>query len=207
MSRLSFRQYQQINALNFSALKWMATSPLHYQHWLKHRYPDSDSFRLGRAVHAAVFEQDRFLEDFAVYEGKRSGLRWLQYQEEFDRATILKDADMKTAVAVGDAVRAHPVASELLADPDGEAESALQWTDGETGLQCKARLDWVAPTLGDLADLKTTRGSVGAWAFAVAMNRYQYYLQLAFYRRGYQAVHGQDLTPVIIAVESVPPMT
>ena len=203
--------YDSVDAVNFSTLKWMRRSPLHYRHNRDTRREDTDEFRLGRATHAAVFEPDRFLTDFVAWDhrtkkgkvGPRNGQAWDAFQEAHAGKTILPLEKLQEATAIGDAVRAHPVAQRILSH--GEAEKPLLWTDTATGLYCKAKLDWIAPAMNDLADLKTDGKGINTWRFQRTMDSLGYYLQVAFYRRACLEVMGIDLTPVLIVVEKQPP--
>ena len=209
---MNAQRYEDIDAVNFSTLKWARTSLLHYRHWSEHQTPVNDAMRKGDAVHAAVFEPGRFLTDFVAWtrrtkSGKmapRAGVAWLEFTAEHEGKTVLTIEQMERATAIGDAVRAHPVARELLDDPKGKAEQPLVWED-DSGLLCKGKPDWVAPTMGDVDDLKVLGRGVSAWSFANTMQKMGYYLQVAFYRRGYHILHGIDLTPAFICVEAQEP--
>ncbi len=204
-------RYEDIDAVNFSTLKHARTSLKHYQHALQNPTPETDLMRKGSAVHAAVFEPDRFLTDFVAWTrrtkaGKsapRSGKAWDEFREEHSHQTILTIDQMARATAIGEAVHANPVAREILRA--GIAEKPILWTDPITSLKCKARPDWVADD-GDVADLKVTGRGISAWAFANSMQLMGYYLQIAFYCLGLDIVHGGGtFTPVFICVEDKPP--
>jgi hypothetical protein len=199
---MDFAEYLAIDAVNWSTLKELRRSPKHYQHALRHQRKDTTAFKLGRAVHTAVFEPDRLLRDYVIWEGdRRAGKEWERFKELHWRSTILKVDEYERACAIRDAVRAHSLAAPILVG--GQAEHALQWTDEKTGLPLKARLDM----LGRLAviDLKTSRHAIDARLFASAAWSLGYFHQLAFYTRGARAVTGKELPAVIIAVENAPP--
>lgn len=68
----------------------------------------------------------------------------------------------------------------------GVKEHVLRWTDEDTGLQCKAKLDSWDEQLGIEADIKrTTRITHRQFGYACADHDYHY--QRAFYRRGLRA--------------------
>jgi hypothetical protein len=199
---MTFAEYLKIDAVNASSLKEMRRSPLHYAHRKANPREDTARLAMGRATHTAVFEPDRFALDFAVFMGeRRAGKEWAAFCETHPNQTILKEPEYATCLAMRDAVRSHPVAGPALAPP-GEAEKVLVWTDAETGLRCKARLDWWRPGL--LADLKTT-ADIDRDRFAATSYRLGYHMQLAFYRAGLIA-NGLDApNPRIIAVEAAAP--
>jgi exodeoxyribonuclease VIII len=199
---MNFAEYLKIDAVNASSLKEMRKSPLHYAYRQAHPMEDTPRLGLGRATHTAVFEPDRFAIDYAVFMGeRRAGKEWASFCEQHPDQTILKRAEYETCLAMRDAVRSHPIAGPALTPP-GEAEKVLTWTDEETGLPCKARLDWWRPGL--LADLKTA-ADIDRDRFAATAYRFGYHMQLAFYRAGL-AANGLDApAPKIIAVEAAAP--
>jgi len=199
---MTFAEYLKIDAVNWSTLKEMRRSPLHYQHRLVTAREDSARLAMGRATHTAVFESDRFLVDYALFVGdRRAGKDWDACCAANKGKTILKAAEYETCLAMRDAVRAHPVAGPALTPP-GEAEKVLTWTDERTGLLCKSRLDWWR--VGLFADLKTS-ADVDAERFAATSYRMGYHGQMAFYRAGLVANGLNAPPPWIIAVEATAP--
>jgi exodeoxyribonuclease VIII len=195
-------EYDAIDAVNYSTLKELRRSPLHYAHRLKTPREDSTRLALGRAVHTAVFEPDRFFLDYALFPGaRRAGKDWDECCKANRGRTILKSEEYRTALAIRDAVRSHPVAGPALTPP-GEAEKSIVWTDEATGLRAKGRIDWWR--VGLFCDLKTT-SDVDRDRFGALAYRMGYHGQLSFYRAGLIA-NGLDApVPRIIAVEAAPP--
>lgn len=198
----TFDEYRAIDAVNWSTLKQMRRSPKHYQFIVANPIEDTTRLALGRATHTAVLEPDKFALDYAVFRGpRRAGKDWDAFCAANRGRTILKLDEYATALAMRDAVRAHPIAGPILAS--GLPEQTFTWTDPETGLECKARPDWLATAAACFADLKTTV-DVDADRFGALSARMGYHGQVAFYRRGLLA-HGLDLPPKIIAVEAAEP--
>lgn len=205
LHRLTFEDYVALPAVNWTTLKEMRRSPLHYAHRLANPKEDTTRLALGRACHTAVFEPDRFLLDYALFEGEaRRGKEWTAFKELHADKTILKRDEYELCIEIRDAVREHPVASKYLAK--GRAEQTITWTDEETGLLCKARLDFVSevPGLAALLDMKTTQ-TVDAALFGATAARMGWHDQAAWYVRGL-AANGLPLMPAkLLAVELEPP--
>lgn len=203
MKTIPFADYLTLPAVNWSTLKHLRKSPLHYRHALENPREDNARLALGRAAHTAVFEPDKFMLEYACFKGeRRAGKAWEAFKEQHAGETILKIEEYRTCLAIRDAVRRHPVAAEYLAA--GVPESSIFWTDLETGLECKARPDWISVSKGALVDLKTT-GDIDAHRFAATAARMLYYCQLAFYREGLKRAHDAEYPVVMIAVEQSPP--
>ena len=196
-----FEGYAAIDAVNWSTLKEMAKSGAHYRHRLTTPRKDTPAMRFGRAVHCAVLEPDRFPLECVIWDGDRRGNAWKEFAEVNSGRTILKFDEYETCLAVRDAVWSHPAAAPML---DGPSEIVLEWTDPDTGLACKARLDKVYE--GGPADLKTTK-TTDPREFERTSGNLLYHAQLSFYRRGLRecALGGLDAVPRIIAVEVEPP--
>jgi exodeoxyribonuclease VIII len=199
---MTFDDYSKVAAVNWSSLKEARRSPLHYRYRVETPKEDTARLALGRATHTAVFEPDRFLLDFVLWDGgDRRGKAYAAFCEQHPNQTILKAEEYATCLAMRDAVRSHPIAGPALAPP-GEAEKVLTWTDQATGLPCKCRIDWWRPGL--LSDLKTTV-DVSPRRFGPLAERMGYHGQMAFYRAGLVA-NGLDAPlPRIIAVEAAAP--
>jgi hypothetical protein len=196
-------EYKDLPGLNWSSLKHMARSPLHYRHRTLHPEPRTSALDVGVASHLAVFEPEKLGARFASYAGKRDA-RTKAYQTWVDEnpgVTALRPAEYQTAVAIGAAVRAHPVAAYML--KDGEPEARLEWT--VDGIKAKGRVDFLRSDR--IVDLKTTT-SIAEREVGNACARYLYHVQLAWYHDGAVAsgrIPADALPPVIISVEKDAP--
>lgn len=196
-----FAAYAAIPGVNWSTLQEMTRSPLHYQAILKAERRDTDKMALGRLTHCAVLEPDALPLRYAVWTGgRRVGSEWDAFVDAHAGREVVCEADYATALAIRDAVHANPDAHELLTG--GSAEVTLTWTDPETHLHCKGRLDYLKPET--LTDLKTTRDAETR-IFGVRAARLLYHGQLGFYAMGARASGYEAVAVRIIAVESAPP--
>lgn len=196
--------YDRNPRLNWSRLRLLERSPAHY----KAGYGDeSDSLRLGTAVHMAVLEPARYAKEYVVYPGKvRRGKEWDAFETDAVRRglTVVSRSEQAKTLATRDAVLANRRAMEYLTG--GKPEVTFEWEIGAGDLrfECKARADYDGP-LG-LVDLKSTQCAAPK-AFAHSVLKYGYDGQAAWYRDGKQRDprYGQRSPFTIIAVESAPP--
>ncbi len=198
--------YDAIDAVNWSSLKHMGDSPLHYRHRLTEPREDTDAMLLGRAVHTACLEPDRFPLDYAVWTGgRRAGKEWDAYCAANEGRDILREQDYLEVCVIRDAVRRHPLAVPYLLAP-GPCETGIQWTDEATGLACKGRLDKVATIDGGkvLVDLKTAR-DIKARVFGSHAAKLGYHAQVAFYFDGLVALGQAPTRAVFVVVENKAP--
>ena len=179
-------EYRSNPAVNKSTLWEMRKSPLHYWH-LMHDTPkeDTKAMQFGRAVHSRLLQPESFDAEYAVApecdrrtkEGKAIWNDLMSSGKE-----IVSRDDMNTILAMEkefQAVRA------TLFDVDSlQTEVPLLWTDDETGVDCKGRLD--AITTEYVIDYKTTTDA-STNAFHREALRYGYDLQAAMYMEAARA--------------------
>lgn len=197
--------YEKIDAVRWSRLRSLRKSALQYKHDVDTEREDAAHFRIGRAIHCFVLEPENFGAHFVTYResksvGEGAKKNWAAFQALHADKTILNAKEYDAAVGAATALLAHPVASEYVAG--GVREHTLTWTDAETGMLCKARIDQ-ADT--HLVDIKSAR-EIGHRMFAATVARLGYFCQAAFYLDGARA-NGFDLdpSPILIAVESSAP--
>jgi hypothetical protein len=120
-----------------------------------------------------------------------------------DRIVVTED-QQEQINAMTMAVWDHQEARRILSAPGG-IETCAQWTDAETGLPAKARIDKFTDQ-HVLADLKTTLDARPR-QFLNSAIAYGYHRQAAWYRRGYRAATGYTgpLPFKFICVEKNPP--
>ena len=202
---MKYSEYSTAPGCNFSTLKNMARSPMHYRHALQCPKEDNAALILGRATHTAVLEPKRFQLEFAVWSDSRRTNAYKEFAEECEAQgrSVLKDVEYEAVMAIRDSVRATPPVAELL--EKGRPEISLFWLNRQTGIQCKGRLDWIAGRRAIL-DLKTTLSIDEGW-FAKQAWKMRYFHQAAMYREGYaeSSSKGSILPFGIIAVERKPP--
>lgn len=203
---VSFETYQAIDAVNVSSLKPWLISP-RYARWRENNPPDTDSLKLGRAVHAYLFEHDTFhnryasLDDTALIEevlAKRPDLKVVrsskEYKESFARweemnlhKTILKWDEMQKVIASRRAFFDHPESKTVNLDTE-KAELTIVWFDRELGVLCKMRLDLFDPRSGRGLDLKSLAKRPTVRVVERQIIDYGYHMQHAFYLRGIRAM-------------------
>jgi exodeoxyribonuclease VIII len=203
---MNFSEYSNLSAVNWSTLKSMAKSPLHYKHAIENPSEDTTGRLKGRGTHTAVLEIERFMLDYACYKGEpgkkviRRGKHWEKFKELHEDDSILKVDEYEHCIRAAKAVRSHPVAAAALAK--SQKEVTVTWTDEDTGIECKARLDVLDD--GGIYDLKGVR-SAELPALAQEVAKQRYHCQLAFYQEGVKRALGKTLPVHIIGVENAPP--
>jgi hypothetical protein len=179
-------------------------TPAHYRYG---EYATSAAMDFGKVAHRLVLgDGDSFaVSPFDSFRSKEA--REWKAEQEAQGVVIVSEAELATAQAMAAAVHAHPTAGPLF--DDGKAEQSLYWTDDETGVLCRARVDWLRNLVEGrrliVPDYKSAR-TAARDPFGRAAADFGYIISARFYLRGCKAL-GLDPDPVfvLVAQEKVAP--
>jgi hypothetical protein len=114
--------------------------------------------------------------------------------------------DYEKALAMVEVVRRHPLAGPLFLE--GKPEQSLFWTDPESGVQMRARLDWLGEKRDSrllIVDYKTAR-AVDLASIEKAIYEYKYHMQRVQYVDGAIALDlGDEDTEMVFVFQSKTP--
>jgi hypothetical protein len=205
--------YHRHAAVSKSHLDQIARSPLHYYA----RYVDPNrvlpeptpAMRLGTAVHTLTLERETWEERYIVAPNvdrrtKVGKEAWSEFEAEAGGREVISADDRALVSRMAEAVWTHPAAAMLLNLP-GQAETTHMWVDGDTGLQCKCRPDWLTSDGSLIVDLKTTEDASPA-GFRKSIGNFRYHVQAAWYLHGLAQATGRRPDQFLyVCVEKKPP--
>lgn len=181
-------------------------TPAQFAYERRHPQAPTDEMVFGSAVHTKVLGAGAEIE---IVEAKN----WTTNAAKEAKAAAVaagkipllrKDNDRADEMAA--TVRNHPLAAALLAA--GRPEQAIFWADPETGVQCRALIDWLGETDGGLlfaTDYKTCV-SADLDKISKAVYEYGYHIQSAWYKGGLRALNlAQRVKFVFIFQSKQPP--
>ncbi len=215
-----------LGVVNNGALKVLSNkTPAHYRAWLEESEDEeSDALTFGRALHCAMLEPCLFDVTYVkpvthphrrptaaqrnAKKPSEATLAAITYWDTWNRdnAGLIEITEKEKATIQGMAasVMAHPLAGKLMRSQDLVTESTAIWTDPNTNLLCKARMDIRVPSRRIWADLKST-DDASPEGFAKSIARYGYHVQHGHYSSASAAL-GEELSAFLfIAVEKSPP--
>lgn len=208
-SEISFDTYKQIEAVNASFIKRFAKCPAAAGLPME----TTRNMVIGSAVHALALEgEEAFMRQFTVApkvdkRTKDGKAQWAEFQEANQSKELLDQDELETVMGCVKSLKAHPLASRMLAETEGRPEVTLTWDDDTTGLPMKARLDRLPlPDKRTIIDLKTTSDAT-LKGFTRQMVNLAYDLQAAVYMNGSQACMIECDSFVFIAVQNSAPFT
>lgn len=200
------QEYRAHQGINKSTLWEIKRSPAHYKYLLEHPIEDTQALRFGRALHAAILTPSAFKREYAAApdcdrrtkEGKETYALW--HSALTPGTTILSAEEMETIQGMVKSYRSNKEARALLRNTRREVPKF--WTDPETGLLCKCRLDVIKPDA--VVDIKTTLDA-STGAFIRDTMKYGYHVQAAHYLKGVEARTGRRSEWYFLVIEKKPP--
>ena len=198
-------EYHQHPAFSQSQAKVLLDSPAKYHYRLTHPEPPRDVFDFGHAVHAKVLGVGLDFLTIEADDWRSKAARDARDAARADGMVPMLAKDLARADVMAEAVLAHTGARAIL-ETEGDVEASMFWTDADTGVHCRGRIDKLAATAAGLVnvDLKTT-ADASMRGFAKSAANFGYHLQAAAYEDGLRRLTGEDCPTVLIAVEKEPP--
>lgn len=157
-------------------------------------------FDVGKAFHVAVLGDGGEIVSAPFESWRSKEARDMRDAAHEAGAIPLLESEVETVLAMAAAVKAHDVAPLLF--QSGTAEVSAFWVDEATGVQCKARFDFLPDKQAGrrlvVPDLKSAV-SADPREFAAAAARYGYVLQQIHYSNAIKHL-GIDDDPAFVFV-------
>jgi hypothetical protein len=202
-------KYRAADAVNFSSLKHILTSPAHYRAELEAERKETPAMLLGTMTHSVILEGMPLSKVCAIKPpdmslATKEGKAW---KAEQAGKPIISDADADAIVGMAQSVASNPHAMAMLkACPNREQPMFANLR----GVECKALIDAYGTDGHDyvLCDLKTT-DDASPDAFMRKVASLHYDMQAAFYAEVLAQNYQIENPPHFywLAVEKAPPYT
>ena len=206
--------YRQHPAINISSLKAFSRSPAHAMVGFEEEKETTDAMNIGSLLDHKVLGTP-YLWTTSPFDDYRTKEARSWRDEQTERGvTVFKQDAIETVERMVEAVREHPVAGRLLAEP-GKAQVGM-FGVFETGLdeaiEClkvnccerKGLIDWLPDTTPVIVDLKKCRDASKA-GFRRQIGQLRYDVQAAYYRDLYRDITGETRAWQWICVEDQAP--
>ena len=209
IEKMTDEEYFALKAISASQLKqydkgayWFwKTSPFNPE---KGPEEESDALAFGKLCHCVLLEPEALKERYEVVDfGKsRSNKKYAEAKEQFPGKLIINQEEADRAFKMYAEIKQHRLASAIL---DGAtAEMPYVWTDGETGLPCKCKIDAIKRTRAGLVviDYKTARSITDVIKYA---QKTQYAIQAEFYKMAVKEKYGEEPVEFVFIIQSNQP--
>lgn len=203
---IPFDAYLAHPALSKSKMVKLLECPAAYQYDLEHPEQPKDVWDFGRAAHTILLGAGDSLKIVEAEAWNDKGAAAAKADARAEGLVPLLERDFRKAKAMVAEVRRHPIASRLF--NVGRPEQSLFWVDRETGVQMRARVDWLGE-VGSyrlvMGDYKTSK-AVDLWTIERAIADYAYHMQGAHYIDGVTELGiGDENTEMIFVFQSKTP--
>ncbi len=216
--------YHAHPALSSTGARQLLEAPARFEHARSTPRADRKAFDIGTLVHSkvlgvgaqvSVYPDGRGDEVFVDPESgdeltnvlatngaaSTAAAKRFEAQCRANGLVPLKRADADVVNAMAEAVLSHPTASVLL-EQDGHPEASVFGTDPVTGVECRARFDF----LGRVGvDLKTMHGLATPVKFAKTVADHGYHVQNAHYEDTLGFAGDEVEAFAFVVVEKEPP--
>lgn len=168
--------------------------------------PPTRAMQLGTAAHSTILGKGAQPVLVEAEEWRTNAVK-AQVAEHIAAGRVpVKPSEWEQISGMVRAIRAHPVAGPLLTEGSGVAERAVFWSDPETGVRCRALLDWTPNNGRSIVDLKTT-ADVAPSGLGRLFAAHGYPIQAAWYLDAARAVGlaGPETPFIFVFVSREPP--
>lgn len=209
------RDYHAHPALSSTQARQLLESPAKYKWRLDHPMEARAAFDVGTAAHTKILGvgagiiayPDEHLTASGAVSTKAATVLWAEEQRAAGLTPVSPD-QVEAVDAMAEAVLANRTARALL-EQAGTPESSVFATDPDTGVEVRARFDFL-PDAGAsrrvCVDLKTTASAASPGVFAKSIATYGYDVQRAHYLDTLRLATGDgDAEMVFIVVEKSGP--
>lgn len=201
--KISEKEYRGHPALSRSELWQLSDSPEKFKYSQTHKTEPTEAMMFGSMVHKLVLEPDDLFTEYVLAPDsdrrtKAGKAEWDEFLAEAGDRIVVSNRQLRPALSMVDALKRSPLALKLLAGPH---EIPFFWSDPETGLVLKCRVDGLIELDGRITiiDYKTAV-SAQTERFSQEAIRYGYHFQAAFYGSGVRKDLELDYDPEFIFI-------
>jgi exodeoxyribonuclease VIII len=196
---MNFQDYLKLDRLSASALKDLNRSPAYFKWKRGQPRVETDTLRLGTAIHIAILENEKF--DSLYVKAPKLDKRTKLGKAEFEcfvadniGKIVLDSSDHGDCVGISKSVMASPKIAAMI--KNGEIEKTYLWE--LDGVEMKSRIDFESQKF--FLDVKST-ADCDARRFSNDCITFGYDIQMACYQEAIFQNTGKRLPCIILAVE------
>lgn len=191
------------DTISVSGMKTLLRSPARFQYERTHPRPGTDAMDVGSVAHELLLHgKDGRIRVLDAYDWKSAKMRKQRDDFRARKLIAIHRGQLRDAARLRQAVLRDPLVRGILST--GKPEQSMYWTDPDTGVNCRARVDWLRDNA--LVDVKTTDYDVtDDTALAKVAANYDWPMQAAHYSDGYEHITGHRLPFLFVAIQRSEP--
>lgn len=200
------KEYNEHPGVRRSDLFKISESPEKYKYAIEHPIEPTPALVFGSACHKYILEPDGWSDEYAIAPNvdkrtKAGKELWETFCTANEGKTAVSEDQFRIIAEMDEALKAVPMAEQLIHENNGETETPFFWTDKDTGELCKVKLDRLVEIEGRyvVVDYKTAQ-SAQTDKFVHSMIKFGYCLQAAMYTEGVMVCKELDYRPDFIFV-------
>lgn len=200
------REYHSHKALSSTGARLILESPARFLYQQTHPRAPRAEFDLGTAVHTKVLGTGSQVEVLDFPDWRTKAAQTARDDVRAEGRIPMLQREYAPVNHMSEAVLSHPKARELF-EQSGNAEASVFATDPATGVDVRARFDFLPDfTVADpwAVDLKTARDA-SPDGFARSCADYRYDIQQEWYDLTHTLSTGAYVPMKFVAVEKEPP--
>lgn len=189
--QINSESYDLIDAMNYSGLKEFLISPAHYKHSITSQDDtDNPAFKIGRALHMAVFQPMVYENLWAVApecdrRTTAGKLIWNSFQAENIGKEVLTSQEADLILNMANTVKANQFFKDIVT-PNNLNECGVYTNLWGSNIKC--RLDTFDPLDNVIFDLKSIKVPPTAKAMRHEIFSRGYHIQSALYKEAVYAI-------------------
>lgn len=204
ISNWQYHNDPKYHGLSKGGIDRLESTPAHFKAQLVSKNPPTAEMVFGSAFHTYTLQPENISKEIRVQKTVKKSDR---DELALNAGKLLITPDQENDIlCMQESLKASRTASGLINHADSVKEQSIFWDEATYGFRCKCRPDIMIPSLGILADVKTTRDANPNKFLKDALWNYNYFMQAAWYLTGINAVQETYFqTFLYICVEKSPP--
>lgn len=205
IENLCFDDYLKTEGVSKSGLQViLEKSPLHFITKKNEQQKESAALKMGTLIHTSILEPENIDKNYAVLTEKLDARTKMGkekkelFEKENEGKIVLTLDEFLISQEIKKRIASNAFVKSMM--KNGKSEMSMFWEYKDT--QLKGRADFITENL--ILDVKTTQDA-SEKVFTRSIYKYKYHMQAAMYVDGYEAVTGNKIPFVILAIEKEPP--
>jgi len=195
--------HSDLDTLSVSGMKVLLRNPARFAYERTHKRPATDVMDIGSVVHEMLLHgADGRIRVCDAYDWRKPAVRAQRDEWRSEGLIAIHRGQLREAARIRQGAMSDPYVADVLSA--GKPEQSMYWTDPQTGVPLRGRVDWLRDDA--IVDVKTTAaGGTDTTALERTAASMDWPMQAAQYSDGHEVITGQRLPFIFLVIEREPP--